>query len=109
MTTQAERDDEVLDGFIAHLRGSLEELGGATAGAAAATGALAEAIGPAVRGSCCDDPKPRVLERSGRMFCASCRRYLDRPAEQEEERDDGKPAGVPARDARPGRRPADGR
>jgi hypothetical protein len=28
-------------------------------------------------GSCCDDPRPRVNERNGRMFCGSCKTYLD--------------------------------
>ena len=27
--------------------------------------------------ACCSDPKPRISETTGRMFCASCRRYLD--------------------------------
>jgi hypothetical protein len=41
-----------------------------------------EAAAPAparveVRGVCCDDPRPMILEKTGRMFCASCRRYLD--------------------------------
>jgi hypothetical protein len=27
--------------------------------------------------TCCDNPQPRVLESSGRLFCGSCRRYLD--------------------------------
>jgi hypothetical protein len=32
-------------------------------------------------GNCCGDPKPRIGEQSGRVFCATCRRYLDaRPA-----------------------------
>ena len=26
---------------------------------------------------CCDDPQPRIHEQSGRMFCRSCRRFLD--------------------------------
>ena len=29
------------------------------------------------KGSCCGDPKPRILETSGRLFCGSCRKYLD--------------------------------
>jgi hypothetical protein len=27
---------------------------------------------------CCDTPAPRISETTGRMFCANCRRYLDR-------------------------------
>ena len=30
--------------------------------------------------ACCDNPAPRVLESSGRLFCGSCRRYLDSAA-----------------------------
>lgn len=26
---------------------------------------------------CCDDPKPRISDATGRVFCGSCRRYLD--------------------------------
>lgn len=29
--------------------------------------------------NCCEDPKPRIATRSGRMFCASCRTYLEAP------------------------------
>ena len=31
--------------------------------------------------NCCDDPKPRILEANGRVFCGTCRRYLDSRAE----------------------------
>lgn len=32
--------------------------------------------------SCCDDPKPRISDATGRVFCGSCRLYLDaRPQE----------------------------
>lgn len=31
--------------------------------------------------NCCDDPKPRILESNGRVFCGTCRRYLDAPSE----------------------------
>lgn len=30
--------------------------------------------------SCCENPTPRVLSSNGRMFCGSCRRYLDQTA-----------------------------
>lgn len=36
-------------------------------------------------GSCCDNPQPRILERSGRLFCGSCKRYLDRREEPAQE------------------------
>jgi hypothetical protein len=39
---------------------------------------------------CCDDPQPRIGEQSGRIFCATCRRYLDN-APPLEEADDGDP------------------
>lgn len=32
--------------------------------------------------SCCEDPQPRVLERNARLFCYSCRRYLDAQNDQ---------------------------
>lgn len=39
--------------------------------------------------TCCDDPRPRVSDVTGRFFCTSCRRYLDRnPAAQDTRRDD---------------------
>ena len=28
--------------------------------------------------TCCENPEPRVMESSGRIFCANCFRYLDR-------------------------------
>ena len=28
---------------------------------------------------CCDDPSPRVHDRTGRFFCGSCRQWLDQP------------------------------
>ena len=31
--------------------------------------------------TCCDNPAPRVLESSGRLFCGNCRRYLDTAAQ----------------------------
>lgn len=31
--------------------------------------------------ACCEDPKPRILERNGRPFCANCRQWLDVPAD----------------------------
>lgn len=31
--------------------------------------------------ACCADPKPRVLEANGRLFCESCHRYLDKQRE----------------------------
>ena len=48
---------------------------------------------------CCDDPQPRIGEQSGRIFCASCRRYLDSkleqgaPPEDDDEDDDDSPDG----------------
>lgn len=27
--------------------------------------------------SCCDDPRPRIGEATGRIFCSSCHTYLD--------------------------------
>jgi hypothetical protein len=36
---------------------------------------------PPIEAGCCEDPRPRILTSSGRVFCASCRQYLDdRPA-----------------------------
>lgn len=29
--------------------------------------------------ACCPNPDPRILESNGRLFCHSCRRYLDAP------------------------------
>lgn len=30
--------------------------------------------------ACCPSPQPRIANRSGRVFCASCRQYLDAAA-----------------------------
>lgn len=30
-----------------------------------------------VGGACCDNVRPRIAETTGRVFCASCRKYLD--------------------------------
>ena len=30
--------------------------------------------------ACCDRPDPRILSKNGRLYCRSCRRYLDVPA-----------------------------
>lgn len=27
--------------------------------------------------TCCNDQRPRISERTGRMFCANCRQFLD--------------------------------
>jgi len=27
--------------------------------------------------NCCDRPNPRISEKTGRMFCANCRAFLD--------------------------------
>lgn len=27
--------------------------------------------------ACCSNPDPHILEKNGRLFCRSCRRYLD--------------------------------
>lgn len=32
--------------------------------------------------TCCDKPKPRIHHGSSRFFCASCRRWLDRPIKE---------------------------
>lgn len=37
---------------------------------------------------CCDDQKIRVHDATGRPFCASCRRWLDKVVEIEEDDDD---------------------
>lgn len=31
------------------------------------------------KGSCCENPQPRILEKNGRMFCNNCHVYLDKP------------------------------
>lgn len=31
-----------------------------------------------IKTTCCDDPRPRMLESNGRMFCGNCKAYLDR-------------------------------
>ncbi len=36
---------------------------------------------------CCDQPEPRIGEQTGRIFCASCRRYLDTPPPAEDPND----------------------
>lgn len=36
------------------------------------------------RPDCCDDPRPRILEKNGRQFCANCRRYLDKPSSRQD-------------------------
>lgn len=52
---------------------------------------------------CCDDPAPRIGDQTGRIFCASCRRYLD----HREEPPPDEPSLKPARTKRPqGFRPA---
>lgn len=33
-------------------------------------------------GDTCLDPRPRINERNGRMFCATCRHYLDAPLQE---------------------------
>ena len=38
---------------------------------------------------CCNDPKPRISQASGRLFCGSCKRYLDTPPTKLEEETDG--------------------
>lgn len=35
--------------------------------------------------ACCDKPDPRILEVNQRLFCASCKRYLDVQAAPEQE------------------------
>lgn len=47
--------------------------------------------------TCCDSPDPAVLEKNNRMFCRSCRRYLDNPPETVE--DDEQRGGTEARGA----------
>lgn len=37
---------------------------------------------------CCNDQKIRVHDATGRPFCASCRRWLDKVEEKIEEDDD---------------------
>lgn len=32
---------------------------------------------PDVEWGCCDNPRPRILEANGRLFCRSCLKYLD--------------------------------
>lgn len=32
---------------------------------------------PDVEWGCCDNPRPRILEANGRLFCRSCLLYLD--------------------------------
>lgn len=34
---------------------------------------------------CCDDPRPRISDTTGRAFCGSCRRYLDGRAQDASE------------------------
>lgn len=46
---------------------------------------------------CCNDPKPRISQASGRLFCGSCKRYLDQAPKEENDGD----AGTEARDAGP--------
>jgi hypothetical protein len=41
-------------------------------------------------GSCCDDPRPRILHRTGRVFCGSCKRYLDNPLKEDDHDDNGR-------------------
>jgi len=31
--------------------------------------------------TCCDSPDPAILEKNGRLFCRSCRSYLDKPGD----------------------------
>jgi len=31
--------------------------------------------------TCCDNPDPAILEKNGRLFCRSCRSYLDKPSD----------------------------
>jgi hypothetical protein len=31
---------------------------------------------------CCDSPEPRIGNQTGRIFCASCRQYLDHKEEE---------------------------
>jgi hypothetical protein len=40
---------------------------------------------------CCDNQQIRTHDATGRPFCASCRRWLDRVQENVEEDEDGKP------------------
>lgn len=46
-----------------------------------AAGDLEEAGKEDIDWGCCDEPRPRILEANGRLFCASCRLYLDRREE----------------------------
>lgn len=45
-------------------------------------------LGPLAIPPCCDNQKIRVHDSTGRPFCASCRRWLDKVVEQIEEDDD---------------------
>jgi hypothetical protein len=31
--------------------------------------------------ACCENPDPAILEKNGRLFCRSCRAYLDKPTD----------------------------
>lgn len=47
-------------------------------------------------GNCCDDPRPRIGEASGRVFCATCRSYLDARPDPAQSGDKSGPSGPQA-------------
>lgn len=53
--------------------------------------------------SCCGSPDPAILEKNSRLFCRNCKRYLDVPPKEQDDR-----GGDQARDAGPRDEPGNG-